>query len=118
RDWSSDVCSSDLKVGDSKEVALNNANWQIYIIDDIIDISNGVRLTSADMNEGVRPFIGATEYNNGITNYVSNTNKSQDSNVLGINYNGSVCEGFYHQYEAIFSDDGKRLKLKDGVNNE
>lgn len=106
------------KVGDSKEVALNNANWQIYIIEDIIDISNGVRLTSADMNEGVRPFIGATEYNNGITNYVSNTNKSQDSNVLGINYNGSVCEGFYHQYEAIFSDDVKRLKFKEGINNE
>ena len=30
-------------------------------------------------------------------------------------YNGSVVETFYHPYECIFSDDVKRLHLKDSV---
>lgn len=70
------------------------------------------------MISGDRPFIGASDSNNGITNFVSNTNKSLDSNVLGVNYNGSVCEGFYHPYKVLFSDDVKRLTFKKGINNE
>lgn len=67
------------------------------------------------MKQGNRPFIGATDSNNGITAWVENTNESLDSNVLGVNYNGSVVETFYHPYECIFSDDVKRLHLKDNV---
>lgn len=44
---------------------------------------------------------------------VSNTNNSLDRNVLGVNYNGSVVENFYHPYEAIFSDDVKRIHWQD-----
>lgn len=59
------------------------------------------------------PFIGATDSNNEITNFVSNTNASFDKNVFGVNYNGSVVENFYHPYECIFSDDVKRISFKD-----
>ncbi|MDO5742252.1 MAG: restriction endonuclease subunit S [Vagococcus sp.] len=45
-------------------------------------------------------------------------NNSLDSNVLGVNYNGSVVENFYHPYKAIFSDDVKRLKLRHYQNNK
>ena len=72
-------------------------------------MSSGVRLTKENQKPGERPFIGASEYNNGITSFVDNTNTSLDSNVLGVNYNGSVVENFYHPYECIFSDDVKRL---------
>lgn len=48
-----------------------------------------------------------------MTAFVSNNNKSIDENVLGVNYNGSVVENFYHPYQAIFSDDVKRLNWKD-----
>ena len=48
-----------------------------------------------------------------MTAFVSNNNKSIDENVLGVNYNGSVVENFYHLYQAIFSDDVKRLNWKD-----
>ena len=82
-------------------------------MDEICNINSGVRLTKANMNEGKMPFIGATDSNNGITNFVSNTNKSLDKNVLGVNYNGSVVENFYHPYECIFSDDIKRVSFKD-----
>lgn len=70
------------------------------------------------MKLGKRPFIGATDSNNGITAFVDNSNNSLDSNALGVNYNGSVVENFYHPYEAIFSDDVKRLHLKEIENNK
>ncbi|MDQ0221523.1 hypothetical protein J2S23_000054 [Streptococcus moroccensis] len=72
-----------------------------------------MRLTKANQEMGERPFIGASDNENGVTAFVSNTNKSLDENVLGVNYNGSVVENFYHPYQAIFSDDVKRVKWKD-----
>lgn len=96
----------------------SNVNWKEFRLEDIFTIDPGVRLTAANMTMGKRPFIGATDSNNGITAFVDNTNKSLDSNVLGVNYNGSVVENFYHPYEAIFSDDVKRLHLKEVENNK
>lgn len=65
------------------------------------------------MEDGNIPFIGATDSNNGITNFVSNINSSFDKNILGVNYNGSVVENFYHPYSCVFSDDVKRMSFKD-----
>ena len=69
-------------------------------------IESGVRLTKANQEDGNIAFIGATDNNNGITNFIKNRNSSLDSNVLGVN-------NFYHPYEAVFSDDVKRLHWKD-----
>ncbi len=70
--------------------------WKPFVINEIFDISSGIRLTKDDMVPGDRAFIGASDANNGITAFVGNTNSSLDSNVLGVNYNGSVVENFYH----------------------
>lgn len=94
---------------------MGGVKWKAFVLSDIFTISAGKRLTKADMKQGKRPFIGATDSNNGITAWVENSNESLDSNVLGVNYNGSVVETFYHLYECIFSDDVKRLHLKDNV---
>lgn len=93
-------------------VPLQEKTWKEYVIQDIFNILPGKRLESKNMKPGIMPFIGASETNNGITNFVSNSNQSKDKNVLGVNYNGSVCFAFYHQYECIFSDDVKRFHLK------
>ncbi|MDI6414855.1 restriction endonuclease subunit S [Solobacterium moorei] len=87
--------------------------WKEFFLSDICNINSGVRLTKANMKYGHLPFIGATDSNNGITNFVSNTNASFDKNVLGVNYNGSVVENFYHPYSCVFSDDVKRVSFKD-----
>lgn len=89
--------------------------WKAFVLSDIFTISAGKRLTKADMKQGDCPFIGATDSNNGITAWVEKSNESLDSKVLGVNYNGSVVETFYHPYECIFSDDVKRLHLKDNI---
>lgn len=91
-----------------------DVEWKEFWMEDILDIKSGVRLTKADQTDGNIPFIGASDANNGVTEFVGNTNKSLDSNVLGVNYNGSVVENFYHSYECIFSDDVKRIKFKNG----
>lgn len=100
----------------STSLSLSSRKWKFFDIggkNGILTISSGVRLTKANMLPGDIPFIGATDSNNGVTNWVSNTNKSLDKNVLGVNYNGSVVENFYHPYQAIFSDDVKRIHIRD-----
>lgn len=86
--------------------------WAAFAIQDICEIHSGVRLTKQDMQEGKIPFVGASDSNNGITAFIANTNASLDKDILGVNYNGSVVENFYHPYECLFSDDVKRLKIK------
>lgn len=114
-----DILKTTLKVFkdrlNANENKMGGVKWKAFILSDIFTISAGKRLTKADMKHGSRPFIGATDSNNGITAWVENTNESLDSEVLGVNYNGSVVETFYHPYECIFSDDVKRLHLKSDV---
>lgn len=68
---------------------MNAVVFKEFWLDDIVDMKSGVRLTKSNQEKGKRPFIGATDSNNGITNFVDNTNKSLHMNVLGVNYNGS-----------------------------
>ncbi len=97
---------------------LKSVKWKAFYINEIFSISAGKRLTKADMDNGQIPFIGATDSNNGITNWVATHNSSFDKNVLGVNYNGSVVENFYHPYGCIFSDDVKRLHLREHADNK
>ena len=97
---------------------LESVKWKAFYINEIFSISAGKRLTKADMDNGQIPFIGATDSNNGITNWIATPNSSFDKNVLGVNYNGSVVENFYHPYGCIFSDDVKRLHLKKYTDNK
>lgn len=100
-----------------EEMQNRGGKMQPYFIEDVLFIANGVRLTKADMQEGCRPFVGASEASNGVTTFIENSNASLDSNVLGVNYNGSVGFSFYHPYEALFSDDVKRVRWKDETAN-
>lgn len=99
--------------------SLSETTWKPFYIDDIFNVESGKRLESYNMNKGTRPFIGAIDSGNGITNYVSNKNDSIDKNVLGVNYNGNgMAISFYHPYECIFSDDVKRFHLKEYPDNK
>ncbi|OAO27234.1 restriction endonuclease subunit S [Staphylococcus capitis] len=91
---------------------LDEVKWEDYFIESLFQIKPGKRLTKKEFTKGSKPFIGSSDHNNGVTNFVDNHNSSEDFNVLGVNYNGSVVENFYHPYKALFSDDVKRLSLK------
>lgn len=107
-----------IRLKNLKKFTNEEKKWREFEIRKIFSINPGKRLTKADMKEGQMPFVGATDSNNGITEYVSNTNSSLDKNVLGVNYNGSVGETFYHPYHCIFSDDVKRFSLKEIEGNK
>lgn len=100
------------------EINLKSQSWGEFFIEDVFNIKSGKRLVKAEMSKGSVPFIGASDSNNGITEFISNKNSSLDKNVLGVNYNGSVVENFYHPYEALFSDDVKRLSFKEFEGNK
>ncbi|MCD7771397.1 MAG: restriction endonuclease subunit S [Oscillospiraceae bacterium] len=99
-------------------LSLQDREWKEFEISAIFEISPGKRLTKSEMKSGSKPFIGATDSNNGITAFVSNSNVSEDENILGVNYNGSVVENFYHPYTCIFSDDVKRFRTKQVEGNK
>lgn len=104
--------------GNENITPLSEKIWKNFYIRDIFDIHPGKRLTKSHMQSGTKPFIGASDSSNGVTSFISNTNISEDNNVLGVNYNGSVVETFYHPYTCIFSDDVKRFTLKDRPGNQ
>lgn len=90
---------------------LSEKTWSDFFLNELFSISAGKRLETRNKVDGRRPFIGASENNNGVTGFVGNTNASLDKNVLGVSYNGAPCVAFYHPYECLFTDDVKRLHL-------
>ena len=99
----------------------NPTSWKEFFLSGkhgIFSIESGKRLESANMIHGDVPFIGSSDSNNGVTNFVANINGSLDKNLLGVNYNGSVVNNFYHPYKCLFSDDVKRLHLNDWHDNK
>lgn len=107
------------ELGEVAEIpALDEKEWREFPLDDIFTVSAGKRLETRNKVPGTRPFIGATDNNNGVTGFVGNDNSSRDGNVLGVNYNGAPCIAFYHPYECIFTDDVKRLHLRHHSDNK
>ena len=49
---------------------LSEIKWKPFYIDEIFSVESGKRLESYNMESGTRPFIGAIDSGNGITNYV------------------------------------------------
>ncbi|MGI8385717.1 restriction endonuclease subunit S [Robertmurraya sp. P23] len=92
------------------------SKWEEFTLGAVVNILPGRRLTKADMIPGGIPFVGASSRNHGITSWVSNMNDSYDSKVLGVNYNGSIADSFYHEEGSLFSDDVKRIKIRDEDN--
>ncbi len=95
-----------------ERVTLDSVTWGEFLISELFTISPGVRLIKENMIPGDMPYVGASAFNNGVTAFVSNVNASMDSEVLGVNYDGSVVENFYHPYTCLFSDSVKRFRLK------
>jgi restriction enzyme bgcI subunit beta len=110
--YNNSLNNNGLRGGGGERWIPSKSCWAAFAIQDVCEIHSGVRLTKQDMQEGKIPFVGASDSNNGITAFIANKNASLDKDVLGVNYNGSVVENFYHPYECLFSDDVKRLKIK------
>ena len=93
-------------------VPLEEKDWDEFFIEDIAEIESGRDIYEAKRIKGKTPYISATAGNNGVGYFVGNENKTLESGCLSVNRNGSVGYSFYHQYKALFSNDCRKLRLK------
>src|SRR3989339_871952 len=100
----------------SRDIILNTSKWKWFKIGELFEIKKGKRLTKEDYIQGNIPFIGSTEFNNGITAYVGNDEYIHEENVITVTYNGSIAEAFYQAKEFWASDDINVLYPKFNLN--
>lgn len=101
------------------EFNLESIEWKEFYLDNIFNlIQRGRRLTKRDQFEGDIPYISSTGLNNGLDNFIGNTDKVRVFNdCLTIANSGSVGSTFYHKYEFIGSDHINALKIDKATEN-
>lgn len=94
-------------------VTLEEKDWKPFTIEDICTIESGYDIYDNERIDGNTPYITASATNNGIKYYVDNTNATLEANAISVNRNGSVGYSFYHKYKALYSNDCRKLKVKE-----
>lgn len=85
-----------------KMLNLHDRDWKEFYIKDIFFINPGKRLTKTNMIDGNKPFIGATDSNNGVTAFVSNSNISEDRDINDLKSRAASLSKSEHLFLAIF----------------
>lgn len=98
-----------------KYIDFNNIKWGTFTIGDICEIDSGIDIYDNERVDGTIPYITSTSTNNGIKYFISNMNKTYEKNAISVNRNGSVGYAFFHKYNALYSNDCRKIKLK--INN-
>lgn len=91
-------------------------DWQPFTLESLFEVVKGSRLTKADMKEGNIRYIGATAFNNGITNYIGNNEETHPAGTLTVCYNGSIGQTYYQDKEFWATDDVNVLYPKFPMN--
>ena len=86
------------------DAPLDVCQWQRFQLNELFKIKKGRRLTKANIGEGITPFIGAIESNNGYREFVDSA-PNHKGNTISVNYNGSVAEAYYQPAPYWASDD-------------
>lgn len=74
---------------------IDTSTWGEFRIDQIFNIVKGSRLRSTDRKPGDTPYVGASQFNNGITHYIGNDEHIHPGGVLTVCYDGPVGTTFY-----------------------
>ena len=92
--------------GDTSKIQnLCTDNWKHFEIGKLFKVDKGQRLTKADQKEGSTNYIGASAFNNGITNHIGNTESINPAGTISVCYNGSIGESFYQDAPYWATDD-------------
>ncbi len=79
--------------------------WGEFRIDQLFRVVKGSRLKSTDRTPGDIPYVGASQFNNGITHFIGNDEHLHPGGVLTVCYNGPVGTTFYQPNEFWATDD-------------
>lgn len=93
----------------------NHCSWKAFKLGSLFDIRKGKRLTKRDMIDGDVPYIGASRFNNGITEYIGQ-NPMFEGGAITVSYDGSVGEAFYQPEPFWASDAVNVLKPRFNLN--
>lgn len=92
--------------GDTSKVSpLCTDNWKHFEIGKLFKVDKGQRLTKADQKEGSINYVGASAFNNGITNHIGNKESINPTGTISVCYNGSIGESFYQDAPYWATDD-------------
>lgn len=103
-----DEYSRILVPSDKTEMMLNANCWKKFRLggtDGLFSISKGCRLTKADQRDGRINYVGASAFNNGITNHIGNDDALCPAGTISVCYNGSIGEAFYQDEPYWATDD-------------
>ncbi len=81
----------------NENIEINTKNWKEFSLSELFEINKGKRLTKSQMIEGETYFISSSEFNNGLTGFISK-DPIFTGNSLTVNYDGSVAESFYQPF--------------------
>ncbi len=93
-------------------LSLDDRRWGKFAISDVAEIISGRGIYEDERIPGNIPYITASAMNNGVTHFLSNVNDTLEADCISVNSNGSVGYAFYHPYEALYSGDCRKLRLK------
>ena len=97
------------------EIPLNTNQWKSFRLggkDGLFTIAKGSRLTKADQRDGRINYVGASAFNNGITNHIGNDDQLCQAGTISVCYNGSIGEAFYQDEPYWATDDVNVLMPK------
>ncbi|WP_054953105.1 restriction endonuclease subunit S [Flaviflexus massiliensis] len=97
---------------------IDTSGWGEFRVDDLFTLVKGSRLTSLARSEGDIPYVGASQFNNGITHYIGNDDKLHPAGVLTVCYNGPVGTTFYQPQKFWATDDVNVLYPKSPMSME
>lgn len=97
---------------DKEEMKLEESKWKEFVIEEVFDVDKGISLSKEEQLIGELPFISASSFNNGVTNYIKNDIKTWENNIT-VASNGAPGVAFYHPYK--FSASGDICVLKANV---
>ena len=90
------------------DLPLGTDQWKSFCLggkDGLFTISKGSRLTKAEQREGRYNYVGASAFNNGITNHIGNDDQLCQAGTISVCYNGSIGEAFYQDEPYWATDD-------------
>ena len=90
------------------EMPLDTDQWKRFRLGGeggLFTIVKGSRLTKADQRDGRINYVGASAFNNGITNHIGNDDQLQPAHTISVCYNGSIGEAFYQDKPYWATDD-------------
>ena len=92
----------------NQEIPLDTDRWKSFRLggdNGLFNISKGCRLTKANQREGRINYVGASAFNNGITNHIGNDDALCNAGTISVCYNGSIGEAFYQDQPYWATDD-------------